>query len=349
MKIVANYDGDYQDGYNSALKIEDYSTDDNQVILFIGIQCGIDKNILAPYRNYKRKILLDLWSPCAFFTNPDHFSIIDGFDEIYSICPFTCEWTNKKLNRKLMKYCFYPVNTKLMEPKEEVKTYDVFYSGSITGREHLHMVDIISEFNYVFVTQSKTKKATHRFISNSDKFTLAARSKIGIVFNKLYLSSEHILSLQKYNGWETNQAFDQVDGVESKIAPEGLAFRKRAAIFVDKFVQNDFLRYNLLFPRHTKAAPIASQFKSRVHELALCKCLILCHKDPWSLIEDYYVPNKEFVYFDKIEDLKTMIPEIIKKYDSYKPVIEAAYQKAKTYNTSQFIDLVENNEEFKRA
>ena len=71
MKIVSDFGGDYKDGYNTALHIEEHSEDDGDTVFFHGIQCGIDKKLLQQHKNYKRKILLDLWSPCQFFVEPN--------------------------------------------------------------------------------------------------------------------------------------------------------------------------------------------------------------------------------------------------------------------------------------
>ena len=138
MKIVSDFAGDYIDGYNTALKIEKFSEDDGNVVFFYGIQCGIDKKQLNLHKNYRRKILLDLWSPCAFFLDPNHFSILDGFDDVYSICPYTTEWTNMQLGRKLMKYSFYPVSPETINPRDSYSILTKFLNF------------LNSNFNYLF-------------------------------------------------------------------------------------------------------------------------------------------------------------------------------------------------------
>jgi len=334
MKIVSDLSGDYKDGYNSALHIEELSKDDGDAVLFYGIQCGIDKKLLGQHKNYKRKILLDLWSPCQFLVEPNHFSILEGFDEVYSICPYTTEWTNEQLGKQLMKYSFYPVNPDTISPQASVsgikkllnkfnigstsplsesagleKTHDVCYVGGLYSPEHHSMMDIISKYKYVFVTQNREKRATHRKLTNIEKINQVAKCKIGICFNKLYQTERHIASIKTYAGWQNNKAFDH------------------------------------LFD-HISIAP---QIKTRLHELALCKTLILCHRDPWNLVEDYYEPGKEFIYFDKIEDLDTLIPEILTNYDGYQSVIDNAFKKVNSYSTRQLVDMIRQGGEFRHA
>lgn len=334
MKIVSDFGGDYKDGYNIALNIEEFSDNSNEVVFFYGIQSGIDKKLLKLHKEGKRKILLDLWSPCAFFSDPNHFSIIEGFDEVYSICPYTCDWTNRKLGKRLMRYSFYPVSpqniesasddsvfkkfggklldlmsgTKPQASRVNDKKYDVCYVGGIYSPEHKLMIDIISRFNYVFVTQSNVEKATHRYLSNAAKLNLVRKSKIGICFNKLYPTANHIASIKSYVDWQSNKAFS-----------------------------------NIFDP-----VSIAPQIKTRLHELALCKSLILCQRDPWNLVEDYYEPDKEFLYFDNVEELNTLIPEILNNWHAYQHIIENAYVKVRNFSTANLVNMVENGDEIKR-
>jgi hypothetical protein len=334
MKIVSDFEGDYKDGYNMALNLEEFSNDDEKMVLFYGIQCGINKKALYLHEKYERKILLDLWSPCALFTDPNHFSILEGFDEVYSICPYTVEWTNERLQQKLMKYAFYPVNPKTINPKpaEEgykklmniiklgkmdtsskerksvcvKKSHEVCYVGGLYSQEHYSMIEIISKFKYIFVTQNRERKATHRKLSNVEKINQVAKCKMGICFNKLYPSAAHLANIKKYANWQNNKAFDHL---------------------------SDHI-------------PIAPQIKTRLHELALCKTLILCHRDPWNLVEDYYEPEKDFIYFDSVDDLKTLIPEILNNYEAYQHITDSAYNKVRNFSTQNLVDMIRQGAEF---
>jgi hypothetical protein len=82
---------------------------------------------------------------------------------------------------------------------------------------------------------------------------------------------------------------------------------------------------------------IVPQIKGRVFESALCKSLILCQKDPWNVIENYFEPNKEFLYYDK-NKAKEQIQDIIHHYNDYLPIISNAYIKGLNYTTQSFFD-----------
>jgi hypothetical protein len=79
------------------------------------------------------------------------------------------------------------------------------------------------------------------------------------------------------------------------------------------------------------------QIKSRVFEAAFNKSLILCLKDPWNIIEMFFEPDKEFIYFENEFDLLEKISYIKENYIEFEPIIENAYQKAiNNYTTQHF-------------
>lgn len=80
---------------------------------------------------------------------------------------------------------------------------------------------------------------------------------------------------------------------------------------------------------------IVPQIKGRTFEAALCKSLILCQKDPFNVIEKYFEPGKEFIYYEK-NKLSETIKEILNNYDDYLSVIDSAYIKALNYTTDAF-------------
>lgn len=80
---------------------------------------------------------------------------------------------------------------------------------------------------------------------------------------------------------------------------------------------------------------IVPQIKGRVFEAAMCKSLILCQRDPWNVIERFFEPEKEFIYYEKGRG-KEKITKILANYEKYLPVIEAAYQRNLNYTTEKF-------------
>jgi hypothetical protein len=67
------------------------------------------------------------------------------------------------------------------------------------------------------------------------------------------------------------------------------------------------------------------QMKSRIMEAAASKSLILYLRDPWNVIESYFDPNIDFIYWDTRKDLEEKINHILHNYDDYIPIIDHAY------------------------
>lgn len=81
------------------------------------------------------------------------------------------------------------------------------------------------------------------------------------------------------------------------------------------------------------------QFKSRVMEAAFSKAIILHYKDDWNVIENWFEPEKDFLYFSNENELQEIIIEILNNYDKYKIISENAYFKAmNNYTTKHFVE-----------
>lgn len=84
---------------------------------------------------------------------------------------------------------------------------------------------------------------------------------------------------------------------------------------------------------------IMPQIKSRVFEAAFNKSVILCLKDPWNVIEMFFEPEKEFIYFENEFDLVEKINYIKNNYNEFEPMVEQAYSRAiNNYTTQHFYE-----------
>ena len=81
------------------------------------------------------------------------------------------------------------------------------------------------------------------------------------------------------------------------------------------------------------------QMKTRVYEAAFSKSIILHLKDSWNVIEKWFEPEKEFLYYDNEHDLEEKIHHILNNYGDYYHIAENAYNRAiNNYTTQHFID-----------
>ena len=81
------------------------------------------------------------------------------------------------------------------------------------------------------------------------------------------------------------------------------------------------------------------QIKSRVFEAAFSRSVILCAKDNWNVIEKFFEPNKDFVYYENEKELKEKLDHIVNNYYKYEEMTNNAYEKAiNNYTTEHFVN-----------
>ena len=88
---------------------------------------------------------------------------------------------------------------------------------------------------------------------------------------------------------------------------------------------------------------IAPQFKSRVNEAAALGVINLIERDPWNLVEDFYEPDNDFIYFTDMNDLDIKIKHVIENYDSYINVRKSAYTKVQRYTRKNLYSDISNS------
>ena len=88
-----------------------------------------------------------------------------------------------------------------------------------------------------------------------------------------------------------------------------------------------------------KSHAVVPQFKTRNLEAAAAKSLILCMKDPWNEIEEYFTPDIDFLYWTNAEDLDEKIKYILAHYDEFLPMIDRAHNKLiNNFTTKHYFD-----------
>lgn len=82
------------------------------------------------------------------------------------------------------------------------------------------------------------------------------------------------------------------------------------------------------------------QFKPRVIEAARMKTLNLVKRDPWNVMEYWFEPDKHFVYWDTIEDLREKMNDAIVNFDKYQHIIDAAYKRVQDFEIDKIMDAM---------
>ena len=256
-----------------------------------------------------RVVRLEFEEPNKFFI-PEDFNAYDGdFCKVFTLCPFTADYFNKRQGVERRVPIFFPFNEAFI-PAESEKQYDIIYSGHVDLKPILRDMSTISRFNYRLVSNSEHELVTDRGVGYEKKLALISQSKITLSHNLLYPTVRHVLNVWKYPEWDANKAFADI--------PKGaLGLAKR------------------LLSGSEIEVP---QLKSRVFEAAFCRSLILCKRDKFNVIEKYFTPGEHFVYYVEGK-LNETINKILTDYDSYSPMIDKAYNRACVqYTTAAFFE-----------
>ena len=302
MKIVENFTGNYAEDPITFLNFTPLQ--DINVTLHLGLGTTIDKN------NSSRKFYLELEEPNRFCVHEAALKYRSDFihcDKILTLCPYTATYMNKEFyKRNVATPIFFPFNKDFI-PADFNKKYSVLYSGYTQSRYHTQMLSAISKFdNNVIISFRPFDKVTHVNVSYKEKINLYAQTKIAVVHNIIINKGLTIGSLQN---------------TASQI---GLTNIRENHAF-------NFLETDNVMP----------QLKSRIFEAAFTKCVILCQRDPFNVIEQYFTPEKEFVYFNDHADLENKIKLILENYDDYSKVADSAFTRAiNNYTTDHLVKKI---------
>jgi|SaaInlStandDraft_4_1057021.scaffolds.fasta_scaffold16526_2 hypothetical protein len=256
----------------------------------------------------KKVVRLEFEEPNKFFIGEDFDSYDNDFYKIFTLCPYTANYLNAKYKNQRRVPIFFPFNSKYI-PQVTEKKYDIIYTGHLHPKPILKDVNLMSRYNYRLVSNSKHDLVTNRGVSYEEKIGLIAQSRITLVHNLLYPTFSHLRNIWCYAKWQDNLAFSELPTLRN----------------VSRFFLN---REGMMVP----------QLKSRPFEAAFSKSLILCKKDPFNVIENYFEPEKEFIYYEEGHLVET-ISDILHSYADYQPVIDRAFERAqKEYSSEAFFN-----------
>ena len=270
-------------------------------------QFNLDQHELETIKKSK-VVRLEFEEPNKFFIRENFESYDNDFYRIFTLCPYTAEYLNRHQGTVRRVPIFFPFNESYI-PQESEKLYDVIYTGHILAKPILQDIKTISQFNYRLVSNSDHSLVTNPKASYEEKIALMSQSRITLVHNLLYPSFVHLRNIWRYPDWESNRAFSEL--------PK---------------------RLNALQFFSHRGDMVVPQLKSRVFEAAFSRSLILCKRDPFNVIEHFFEPGKEFIYFEEGR-LSETVSNILRCYDDYKFIINNAFQTAKKeYTTEAFFN-----------
>lgn len=313
MLIVKDMAGETPDGVNFYLNIDKHEVPSTNDVLMQGINCTWNFDIQNKYKDFESRKLLNLWQPCEFVfpqneIGEDALQQTKYFTKVYTICPYSAKWMNKMLGDEKHEAIFYPFGDDVI-PERQEKIYDVVYFGGIHGIDHAECLQQISKFNYRFISQQSYPPPY-----TPTDFNVSFKEKLDIVAKTKISVCYNMLHFQEHHQYGIKQ--------------------------YDKWWENEAFAYMGDYGR-------APQFKQRVHESAFSRTLILCKRDYWNLIEYYYEPNVDFIYFNDNSELEGLIRDILHNYKDYEKMIENAYNKSLNYTSKNLYEHIKNNKKWK--
>jgi spore maturation protein CgeB len=308
--------GWYPDDINSKLEFDEFAKPSPDAALYVGISCTEEPSILHHMKNFKRKVYLNLEHPCTLYAPPNKagFGAIEQqtiFDEVYTICPYTAEWLNSLGTSTTFRAIPYPHNLKYDIYHDVEKVYDVAYCGLIHNEEIASYIEAIKTCKYFFSTLTG-----HNRVSSVDH-------------------------LATHNNIPNTHKWELLARSRSAIIQNNLYLHPHQVALVKQLPSWET---NAAFS-HLDSG-LLPQLKSRTVEAAICKSLMLVKKDPWNVIEYWFTPDEDFIYFENPEDLSNKVKEVNSNWEKYQDIVESAYNKVITkYNTKYIFEKIRQGEE----
>lgn len=305
MKVLYNSGGEYGDCIVKHFDLMDYNDDKTDKVLFWGWN-SVDNDIKKQqYESASKKIFINTVQPCDVVSGPVDIIKQSYFDEVFTICPYTAHVLNtdpNKISDTLYTPICFPFREKYFNKYKNItisdKGKDVIYYGNLHHNLYYDLIRTISKFNYAFSTISHHNQ-TEEMIGLITHFNLSSQEKWDLIS-------------------------------KSKISVGfNLLFLNASHIGNLKMLSNieSFKNIDITY---TKA--ILPQMKTRMVEAAACKTLMLMYKDNWNVIEEWFEPNKHFLYWETFEELENLIKDVSDNYEKYWHIVEAANEHVQQYS-----------------
>jgi hypothetical protein len=256
-----------------------------------------------------KKVLFIIDQPNGFYYLDKFYDLYNSyFDLILAIDSYSSKYYNNKYKTNKFQYVpYYIEDNKLAVPKYEEKNIPVFYTGHNVFTIDLPMVTMICNVVKTHIGQDMFNSMNNYYTYNFyRKMEIMGKTRIAIVH----------CACQNY---------------------------KFVTDYDDRFIKDDVINEHL--PWHKDSPNVygadTPQLKSRIFEAAISKSIMLCYKDKYHIIDDFYEPNKDFLYFETEAELHELINKVSEDYLKYTYLAENAYKKTlQNYTTRNLVKLV---------
>jgi hypothetical protein len=302
MKVIFDGKYDYPDQIYSWINYDKFIDDKKNLVYVYGIFAD---DLPEGYKNY---IYYNVEEPNGLYHSAkllhdrelNNRGLNYNWTKILQMDPYSTEWLVKELGYE--NYVFsahFPLwDFKFLPEVFPEKIYDVMYQGSIYGPDFSSYIDVMKKYKYVWTSQSTSPdpRKTHFNLPISEKIKLMLQSKINVIDNRVF---------EPYTG----------------------AFLRNVSQ-LPKWNKNEAFTHV-----HEGFMP---QFKVKAIEQMLTKNLCLVRKSEWDIMERMgFKEGEHFFYFENVYELDGIISQCLEEWDACQPIIENAYEKVKSENSSE--------------
>ena len=305
MKVLYNKGGEYGDCIVKHFDLMDYNDDKTDKVLFWGWNSIDREDVKQQYESANKKIFINTVQPCDIINGPIDILKQSYFNEVFTICPYTAHVLNTTPNKitdtVYTPICFPFRETHFNKYKNITiadKEKDVIYYGNVHHAVYSDLIKSISKFNYAFSTISHHNQ-TEEMTKLITHYNISSEEKWDLLSKCKISVAFNLIFLRA----------DQVSNLKSTSNIE--AFKN-----IDKVYETSMM----------------PQFKTRMVEAAACKTIMLMYKDNWNVIEEWFEPNKHFLYWETFEELEVLIKDISNNYEKYWHIVEAANEHVQQYS-----------------
>lgn len=177
-----------------------------------------------------------------------------------------------------------------------------------------------------------------KYIWDKYKYNLGVSIPYWKNINVMYIGNDvsDLTKNFKYRVEKYNNCYIDIPTYFSKME---ILLHTKIAIVHNLLFLNEINNENIYVIPEFKDKKIIPQLKSRTFEAAFSQCIILCYKDEYNIIEDYFKPNEDFIYFETLEQLDILIQNILSNYEKYSYISQNAYYKfINNYTLKHFCD-----------
>jgi len=279
---------------------------DDDTVIFWGWSSLNNSKEKEKYKYYKNKIFINTAQPCEIINGYYDVEKQNYFDKVYTICSYTPNVLNDEV-KKFYPICF-PYNKKYFEKYESItiedKIYDVIYYGQLHNQIYKNLIDSICKFNYRLSAPSNLSYLKHGLNEKITNMSLTSQDKWDLLSKCKISVGFNLIFINDYH-IENLKTFKHINN-----------FKNIESVYTKK---------------------IMPQMKTRMVEAALTKTLMLIYKDDWNVIENWFEPNIDFLYWESFDELENIIREVTNNFESYWHIIENANKKVQSFSIDKIL------------